>query len=98
MAAVYVTDCRKSKSDGINGFSAASADIVSPRDTLLGFWFLVSGFHGSIQIGIGVGIAIGIDCFTTGHFLWFQGFKVSRFHGFKVSGFHGFIQIGVGIA
>ncbi|HPW76029.1 MAG TPA: hypothetical protein PLJ32_08620, partial [Kiritimatiellia bacterium] len=39
--------------------------------TLFGFWvswflgFRVSWFHGFIQIG--VGIAIGIDCFTTGH-------------------------------
>jgi hypothetical protein len=52
---------------------------------------LVSGFQGFIQIGVGVGVAIGIDCLTTEHFF---GFMVS---GFKVSGFHGFIQIGVGI-
>ena len=42
-------------------------------------------FHGFIQIGIGIAIAFGIDCLTTGHFLWFQGFKVS---GFLVSGLH----------
>jgi hypothetical protein len=29
------------------------------------YWFLVSRFHGFIQIGIG--IAIGIDCLTTEH-------------------------------
>jgi len=58
-----------------------------------GFWFhgfMVSRFQGFIQIGIGIGIAIGIDRFTTEHFPGFQ--------GFGVSGFHGFIQIGIGIA
>ncbi|HPC48831.1 MAG TPA: hypothetical protein PL016_01735, partial [Kiritimatiellia bacterium] len=50
--------------------------------------FMVSGFLGFIQIGVGVGIAIGIDCLTTEHFLGFQGFMVSRFQDF----------IGVGIA
>ena len=49
---------------------------------------MVSRFQGFIQIGVGVGIAIGIDCLTTEHFLGFQGFMVSRFQDF----------IGVGIA
>jgi len=41
-------------------------------------------FHGFLQIGVGIGIAIGIDCLTTEHFFgfWFQGFRVS---GFRVS-------------
>ncbi|HPK37524.1 MAG TPA: hypothetical protein PLH01_04520 [Kiritimatiellia bacterium] len=47
--------------------------------------FVKFPFHGFIQIGIGIGIAIGIDCLTTGHFLWFQGFW---FQGFMVSRFH----------
>jgi len=50
--------------------------------------FMKFPFYGFIRIGIG--IAIGIGCFTTGHILgfhgfWFQGFKVS---GFQVSRFH----------
>ncbi|HPK38025.1 MAG TPA: hypothetical protein PLH01_07070, partial [Kiritimatiellia bacterium] len=47
-----------------------------------GFWFhgfMVSRFQGFIQIGIGIGIAIGIDRFTTEHFPGFQGFGVSGF-------------------
>jgi len=57
----------------------------------LGFWerqgeFLIfmkfHVFHGFIQIGVAIAIAIGIDCLTTGHFLGFHGF---RFQGFMVS-------------
>ena len=71
------------------------------RSLFMVSWFLVSWFLGFIQIGVGVGIAIGIDCLTTktrdgiarifgerqGEFLIFMKFHV----------FHGFIQIGIGV-
>jgi len=46
---------------------------------------MVSGFLGFIQIGIAIGIGIGIDHLTAGHFLGFLGFWVSWFQGFWVS-------------
>ena len=67
-----------------SGSLSGSGSIVSPQNTFLGF--MVSGFRGfrvsRFQgfIGVGIAIGIGIDCFTTEHFLGFQGFMVSGFH------------------
>jgi hypothetical protein len=56
-------------------FGASLGFLERQRKFLIFMKFHV--FQGFIQIGVGIGIAIGIDHLTTGHFSWFRGFRVS---------------------
>jgi hypothetical protein len=55
---------------GFHGFMVSGFQgfrVSSGSGSLSGSGSIVSWFQGFIQIGIGIAIAIGIDCFTTEH-------------------------------